>query len=548
MNKHDFLENSLKKITQKIGKRENDWLGASVFFSDYLLAYTLEEYGKLDSTGINYTGMLVIRTNTSQKRAQAIEAIKAIRNKADISIKEYIRTLLESDKTPEDLSSEDDIKKFEEFAREKAKKIANNIYLSFPKEAGELFPSLGFSNSEFYNLEIATLLDYYCRNAELLVAKENANDPKLTRCSFFDKALDFFVEVYKNWDTEFSNSPKLLKENILKALYDNDSTKLPDTEFFNLLYETLYLFTKKLKLIVEKKDNTYSIKTDSGSVKASQKKRCTEFEATTYNMVFVNHIATSWNNPKSRKAYCRLGESIETITAGMGAEYSKSDCFEKIITLMIAVHKTLMSNIQEKNSPIPYILLIWHLLQNNIIFQAYYWHTLLEVISLTQKRNKLLKTLEEKPFIFKPSFHKTLYLKNILNAINHYIGDNTKLNSFDIVEHFEEYSDSLNNIQKENIDISLDEISDACSEIKKYIPRLFNNQNNFLDKQIDIVCEKNKKEKHSKYAKQFNDIWKYYFLLNRTTAGIKPQTSIKNLIYKIKKERKNDREHVFHSM
>ena len=225
MNKHDFLENSLKKITQKIGKRENDWLGASVFFSDYLLAYTLEEYGKLDSTGINYTGMLVIRTNTSQKRAQAIEAIKAIRNKADISINEYIRTLLESDKTPEDLSSKDDIKKFEEFAREKAKKIANNIYLSFPKEAGELFPSLGFSNSEFYNLEIATLLDYYCRNAELLVAKENANDPKLTRCSFFDKALDFFVVVYKNWDTEF----------------------------FNLLYETLYLFTKKLKLIVEKK-------------------------------------------------------------------------------------------------------------------------------------------------------------------------------------------------------------------------------------------------------------------------------------------------------
>lgn len=265
-------------------------------------------------------------------------------------------------------------------------------------------------------------------------------------------------------------------------------------------------------------------------------------------MVFVNHIATSWNNPKSRKAYCRLGESIETITAGMGAEYSKSDCFEKIIILMIAVHKTLMSNIQEKNSFIPYILLIWHLLQNNIIFQSYYWHTLLEVLFLTQKRNKILKALEEKPFIFKPSFHKILYLKNILNAINHYIGDNTKLNSFDIVEHFEEYSDLLNNIQKENIDMRLDEISDACSEIKKYIPRLFNNQNNFLDKQIDIVCGKNKKEKHSKYTKQFNDIWKYYFLLNRTTAGIKPQTSIKNLINKIKKERKNDCEHVFHSM
>lgn len=359
------------------------------------------------------------------------------------------------------------------------------------------------------------------------------------------------MEVYKNWDNEFSNSPKLLKENILKALYDdngNDNTKLPDTDFFNLLCKTLYLFLKRLKLRVEKKDNTYSIKTDFGSVKASQKKRCTEFEAMTYNMVFVNHIATSWNNPKSRKAYCRLGESIETITAGMGAEYSKSDCFEKIIILMIAVHKTLMSNIQEKNSFIPYILLIWHLLQNNIIFQSYYWHTLLEVIFLTQKRNKILKALEEKPFIFKPSFHKILYLKNILNAINHYIGDNTKLNSFDIVEHFEEYSDLLNNIQKENIDMRLDEISDACSEIKKYIPRLFNNQNNFLDKQIDIVCGKNKKEKHSKYTKQFNDIWKYYFLLNRTTAGIKPQTSIKNLINKIKKERKNDCEHVFHSM
>lgn len=129
MNKHDFLENSLNKITRKIGKRENDWLGTSVFFSDYLLAYTLEEYGKLDSTGINYTGMLVIRTNTTKKRAQAIKAIKAIRDKADISIKEYIHTLvLESDKTPEDQLSKDDIKKFEEFAREKAKKIANNIY------------------------------------------------------------------------------------------------------------------------------------------------------------------------------------------------------------------------------------------------------------------------------------------------------------------------------------------------------------------------------------------------------------------------------------
>lgn len=182
--------------------------------------------------------MLVIRTNTTKKRAQAIKAIKAIRDKADISIKEYIHTLvLESDKTPEDQLSKDDIKKFEEFAREKAKKIANNIYQSFPKEAGELFPSLGFSNSEFYNLKIATLLDYYCRSAELLVAKENANVTKLTRCSFFDQALDFFVEVYKNWDNEFSNSPKLLKENILKALYDdngNDNTKLPDTDFFNL--------------------------------------------------------------------------------------------------------------------------------------------------------------------------------------------------------------------------------------------------------------------------------------------------------------------------